>query len=297
MMIPRFLTHGDKVAIVSPSGNIAPEYVHKAVEVLRSWDLEPVVSPHALGQSGRYSGTKEDRTADLQWALDERDIRAIICSRGGYGAVQIVDQLDFTHFELNPKWLLGFSDITVFHWAVAAYEIASLHGIMAKDIAENTEMAGYVRKALFGELDRYSEEGHELNRPGKAAGLIIGGNLSVLCGLRGTHFDVDMTGRILFIEDVGEEPYRIDRFIHNLKLGGIFEDIAGLIVGRFSDYEEDPEMGASLYELIADAVADYEFPVAFGFPAGHVNRNLPLPFGVPAMLTVTRENTELKFRY
>ena len=294
-MQPPILQHGDKIAIISPSGNIDEQFIDGAVKVLESWGLKPVISQYAKGKYGRFAGTKEERTADLQWALDSNEIKAVLCSRGGYGVVQIIDDIDFTHFDLHPKWVIGFSDITVLHLATAAYDIASLHGIMAKDICDQGESAESLHQCLFGEPVHYVVPSHPLNRKGKTRGELIGGNLSVMCGMRGTHLDVTAAGKILFIEDIGEEPYKVDRYLYNLKLGGILEQLSGLIVGQFTEYEEDEEMCATLYELIADAVSEYEYPVCFGFPAGHVKRNLSLPFGIDAKLIVTAEGAELNF--
>jgi muramoyltetrapeptide carboxypeptidase len=294
-MQPPYLQHGDKIAIISPSGNIDTNFIDGTVTVLESWGLKPVIGQFAKGKHGRFAGTKEERTSDLQWALDSNEIKAVLCSRGGYGLVQIIDNIDFTHFDLHPKWVIGFSDITVLHLAIAAYDIASLHGIMAKDICENGEAAESLRKSLFGEKIQYTTAPHPLNREGKTRGELTGGNLSVMCGMSGTHLGVTASGKILFIEDIGEEPYKVDRFLCNLKLSGILEQISGLIVGQFTEYEEDEDMGCTLYDLIADAVSEYDYPVCFGFPAGHVDRNFALPFGVEAKLVVTSNGVDLIF--
>lgn len=291
-----YLQYGDKIAIISPSGNIAPELIDQAANVLESWGLVPVIGKNAKNQYGRFASTPDERRNDLQWAFDQKEIKAIVCSRGGYGLIQIIDEVDFTHFELYPKWLIGFSDITILHLAINAYNIASIHGIMAKDIASNGEPAQRLKQLLFGELPAYNHiTPHLLNRAGKCHAEIIGGNLSVMCGMRGTHFDVDPQGKILFIEDIGEKPYQIDRFIWNLKIGGVLESLSGLIVGQFTEYEEDNEIHATVYELIAKAVSEYDYPVIFDFPAGHIDNNQPLPFGIGAMMTVDENGASLQF--
>jgi muramoyltetrapeptide carboxypeptidase len=295
-MKPPYLQYGDKIAIISPSGDIDPTLIDNAAKILESWDLVPVIGRNAKNKYGRYAGTPKERLEDLQWAFDQKEIKAVICSRGGYGLVQIIDEVDFSHFELYPKWLVGFSDITILHMSIAAYDIASCHGIMAKDISANGKAAAALKKLLFGDLTEYVENGpHPLNRTGNAQGKIVGGNLSVMCGMRGTHFDLDPQGKILFIEDIGEKPYQIDRYIWNLRIGGILEQISGLIVGQFNEYEEDEDMKASVYELIANAVADYNYPVAFGFSAGHIDNNLSLPFGVDTVMSVANEGVSLRF--
>lgn len=295
-MNPPYLQYGDKIAIISPSGNIDPALIDNAAGVLESWGLTPIIGKNAKNQYGRYAGTCAERLEDLQWAFDQKDIKAVLCSRGGYGLVQIIDDVDFSHFELYPKWLIGFSDITILHLAIAAYDISSLHGVMAKDISANREAADRLKQLLFGELSEYSDiTPHPLNRTGKCRGKIIGGNLAVMCGMRGTHFDLDPEEKILFIEDIGEKPYQIDRYIWNLKIGGILEQISGLIVGQFNEYDEDEEMKTTVYELIADAVAEYNYPTLFGFPAGHIDDNYSIPFGVQTTMNVTNDGATLKF--
>jgi muramoyltetrapeptide carboxypeptidase len=295
-MTPPYLQYSDKIAIISPSGNIDPTLIDNAASILESWGLTPVIGKNAKNQYGRYAGTPEERLEDLQWAIDQKDITAVLCSRGGYGLVQIIDDVDFSHFELYPKWLIGFSDITILHLAIAAYDISSLHGVMAKDISANGEAANRLQQLLFGELSEYSDiPPHPLNRTGKCQGKIIGGNLSVMCGMRGTHFDLDPVEKILFIEDIGEKPYQIDRYIWNLKIGGILEQISGLIVGQFNEYDEDEDMKTTVYELIADAVAEYNYPTLFGFPAGHIDDNCSIPFGVQTTMNVANDGATLKF--
>jgi len=297
-MIPPFLKRHDKIAIISPSGNIEDKYIYGAVKVLTEWGFEPVVGEFARGQVGRYSGTIEQRVADLQAAIDDKEIKAILCSRGGYGLVQIIDFIDLSDFEINPKWIIGFSDITVLHAATSNLDVVSIHSIMAKDLTELPADCNQVIKLhnlLIGELPSYTIPTHPLNRAGKTHGEVIGGNLSVLYGLRGTHFDMDGYKKILFIEDLGEEPYHIDRMMYNLKMGGILENINGLIVGQFTNYEEDPLMGKTVYEIIAAAVEDYEYPVCFNFPVGHVENNVPLLIGAEAKFTVSSDEVVLKY--
>lgn len=298
-MVPPFLKHGDKVVIVSPSGNIDSKYIDGAVEVLTEWGLNPEVSEFARGQVGRFSGTVEERVADLQAAIDDEEVKAILCSRGGYGLVQIIDLLDFTTFEINPKWIIGFSDITVLHAVTSAIDVVSLHSIMAKHLTElpaESKPVQMLHDILFGKtLPDCSCEAHPLNRKGTSEGSVVGGNLSVLFGLRGTHFDLDCYQKILFLEDVGEKPYHIDRMMQNLKMGGVLENLKGLIVGQFTEYEEDPLMGKTVYEIIADAVSEYDFPVCFNFPAGHVEENIPLMLGAEITLQVKEDGAIVKY--
>ncbi|MDR3706143.1 MAG: LD-carboxypeptidase [Paludibacteraceae bacterium] len=297
-MIPPFLTPFDKIAIVSPSGNIDVKYIDGAVKCLTEWRLQPIVGEFARGQVGRFSGTVEQRISDLQTAIDDDNIKAIFCSRGGYGLIQIVDNLDFTAFDIHPKWIIGFSDITVLHNATSGIHVVSLHSVMAKHLTEfpHSEPARLVHDILFGQaLPNYIGDRQPLDRNGKVEGKLLGGNLSVLFSLRGTHFDLDTYDKILFIEDIAEKPYYIDRMMQNLKMGGVLENLKGLIVGQFTEYEEDPSMGKTVYEIIADAVSEYDYPVCFNYPAGHVDNNIPLLLGAEVKLSVSNDKVELVY--
>lgn len=298
-MTPPFLKPFDKIAIVSPSGYIESKYIDGAVKVLTEWGLRPVVCECALGQDGRFSGSVEERSNDLQEAIDDVEIKAILCSRGGYGLMQIIDLLDLTSFEIHPKWIIGFSDITVLHSACSTIEVVSIHSIMAKHLTElpiDSLPVSMLHDILFGKaLPNITMKGHELNRIGETEGILVGGNLSVLYGLRGTHFDLDAYEKILFIEDIEEKPYHIDRMMQNLKMGGVLENLTGLIVGQFTDCPEDPLMGKTVYEIIASAVSEYEYPVCFNFPSGHDENNLPLLLGAEVTLHVDNEKVELTY--
>ncbi len=295
MLQPPKLQIGDKAVILSPAGKIDAGLVEKAAVVLSEWGLGVEVSENALCHTGRFSGFVEQRLSDLQQAMDDPDVKLIFCSRGGYGTVHLLDKLDFTGIKQHPKWVIGYSDITVLHAALQSNGIMSIHGPMAKHFAEEGPADISVRftKAIVaGEPIIYdipfANYAH-LNRKGKASGKLFGGNLSVFCGLLGTKYAKIPKKGVLFIEDIGEEPYKVDRFINQLKLAGIFDKISGLIVGQFSDYTEDNDMYLALYESIAQAVAEYDFPVCFDFPAGHVKYNFPLVMGKTARLAV-KEN-------
>ena len=297
-MTPSKLHKSDQIRIVSPSGFIAPEYIDGAKKVLEGWDLKVSVGKFALSEYGRFAGTKEQRIADLQEALNDKDLKAILCSRGGYGLSQIIDKLDFTSFSKHPKWLIGFSDITILHNVISNLGIASIHGIMAKhltELPENPDPVQQLKKILFGEFPTYQIPTQELNRYGITEGKLIGGNLSVLMGMRGTKYDLNYKNNVLFIEDIAEKPYHIDRMMQNLRLSGVLSDISGLIVGQFSDCQEDPLMKQTISEIILDAVKNYDYPVCFNFPAGHVETNLPLILGEKAHLNVNENYVQLKF--
>jgi muramoyltetrapeptide carboxypeptidase len=299
-MIPSFLRAGDNIHIVSPSGAIQPGFIDGATKLLSSWGLKVTEGKYARTEYGRFSGTKDERVADLQQALDDPNVKAILCSRGGYGLAQIIDKIDFSSFAKSPKWLIGFSDITILHNAITALGIASMHGIMTKYLTELPEESDQItsfKNLLFGTPSNFSIKPEAENRPGRAVGKLIGGNLSVMMGMRSTPFDLDFNNNILFIEDVGEKPYQIDRMMQSLRLSGVLKQISGLVVGQFSDYDEDPLMMQSVAEIILAAVSEYDYPVCFNFPAGHVDYNLSFVLGEQAELFVETDKVHLNYKF
>jgi len=297
-MKPAFLKPNDQIRIVSPSGFINPEFIDGATKVLTNWGLQVTEGEFARAEYGRYAGTQEQRIADLQTALNDADVKAVLCSRGGYGIAQIIDKLDFTEFQKSPKWLIGFSDVTILHNAITNLGFASIHGIMAKHLTElsnDAEPVNSLREMLFGTMPTYTFPSHQLNRNGIATGKLIGGNLSVLMGLRGSKFDLEYSEAILFIEDIAETPYHIDRMMQNLRFSGSLAKLSGIIIGQFSDCEEDPLMMKTISEIILSAVQEYNYPVCFNFPAGHVDYNLPLMVGAKIHLEVSSEVSTLAY--
>jgi len=297
---PPLLKSRDKAVIVSPAGKIDADIVDKATSILREWGLKVEVGENALSRVGRFSGSIEQRLSDLQKAMDDAEVNLIFCSRGGYGMVHLLDRLNFDGMIRNPKWVVGYSDITALHSALQSNGIISIHGPMAKHFAEegaSDKAVAYTKTVLTeGRID-YKIEGTEysaLNRKGKTSGRLFGGNLSVFCGILGSRFAAIPKEGILFIEDIGEEPYRVDRMMYQLRLAGVFDNIKGLIVGRFTDYSEDNAMYGPLYKSILEAVVPYTFPVCFGFPVGHVKDNYPLMMGAETALTVTNDQIILK---
>ena len=302
MKRPPFLKLNDRAVIVSPSGNVSPAYVNKAKDILEEWGLIVSISENALQETGRFSGFVEQRLSDLQAAIDNPDVKLIFCSRGGYGAVHLLDRLNFTAIKDNPKWLIGFSDITALHTALQSNGIMSIHGPMAKHFSDegaaNLSVL-YTKAAVSGKDLNYTipVEYPFLNRLGKATGILFGGNLSVYTSLLGSNYIKIPRNGILFLEDIGEEPYRIDRMIYQLKIAGVFNKIKGLIIGRFTEYEEDNRMYGTLYDSILFAVKEFDFPVCFGFPIGHTRINLPIVMGGKATLTIKKDTVLLKQRY
>lgn len=294
MIYPSFLKANDKVVILSPSGKIEAQWVEGLKAVLESYGLLVNVAEHALCENGRFAGTDNERIQDLQEAINDAQVKAIFCSRGGYGLARIIDKIDFSALKSAAKWIVGFSDITALHNALSRVGVASIHGIMAKHITLKSEGLDNLMTMLFGGNVAYEVPAHEFNKVGEAEGELIGGNLSVLYGLRGTPFDLDYKGNILFIEDLGERLYHIDRMIQNLRLGGVFAQISGLVVGQFTDIDDDDSFSGGVYGVIRDAVKDYNIPVCFNFPAGHVDNNQPLKMGANYKLEVLKDKAILK---
>jgi len=297
-LYPPRLENGSKAIIISPSGSIDPEYIEKAGRVLQDWGLVVEKSAHAAGRYGRFGGMPNQRLEDLQAAMDDKNIKLIFCSRGGYGVVQLLDKLKFNRIKKYPKWLVGYSDITALHLAFLRNGIISMHAPMAKHLSEDypDKAAGLIRDALFSGLMEYQEPSHESNCPGKTDGRLFGGNMAVLCGLIGTPFMKVPDKGILFLEDIGEDPYKIDRMMWQLKLSGILKKISGLIAGQFTGCEDDPLMCGTITELIKNMVSDYGYPVAFNFPVGHVKDNYPLIHGGSIHLEVNNDVVTIQNR-
>ncbi len=299
---PAPLQKGDKVWVVSPSSKIEPEILRGGIGCLRQWGLQVKKSHFASSCYGNFSGTVKQRLGDLQSAMDDPDCKAIFCSRGGYGANNLLDQLDFTEFRKHPKWLIGFSDITALHCLWQHEGFVSLHAPMLKHLIEQGKddfCNRTIHDILFGEALAkglsYTTEGHTLNHTGKAEGILRGGNLAVWHGLRGTPYDINPEGTILFIEDVGEKPHAIERMFYNLKLSGFLDKLAGLIVCQFTEFEEHKQLGKELYPALADLLKPYNYPICFGFPVGHVSMNFPMIEGAEVDLKVSKKEVKLKF--
>lgn len=267
------------IRIISPSGVIDPSYIDGATARLRTWGYTVSEGRHARDTWGRFAGTDENRLADIVEALNDPSVDVILCSRGGYGLQRIIDRMPAI-----SKPIIGFSDITALHQLSVISGQPSIHGIMCKHIAtlpEDSEPLVALRNLLAGGAAEYTWDAHPLNTPGDACAPIVGGNLSVLYGLQGTPYSLSKLSYlfpILLIEDIGERHYHIDRMIRNLRMSGVLAHLSGLIVGQFSDCDADPLMQQTVYETIKEAVADYNYPILFNAPFGHVEHNLPLWF-------------------
>lgn len=297
-MTPSFLQKGDQIRIITPSGAIDPSLIDGAKSTLESWGLNVTEGEFARTAFGRFGGTKEQRISDIQAAFDDPQVKAILCSRGGYGVAQLIDAIDFTKFKQAPKWLIGFSDITILHNAISNNEVASIHGIMAKHLTElpaECEQVVGLKKILFGELPHYQIPTHPLNKLGTTNGKLVGGNLSVIAGMIGTPFDLTYEGNILFLEEISEQPYHIDRMLQNLRLSGALAKLKGVVIGQFEGCDEDPQMMQTLSETIRDAFKDFDYPICFNFPAGHLDYNLPLVMGENVKLEVNNKESRLHY--
>ncbi len=288
--IPPYLKKGDTIGITCPAGFMAAAKAQTCIDTLQRWGYQVMVGKTLGSNSTNYfSSTDEERRDELQAMLDDKSIHAILCGRGGYGAGRIIDQLDFTKFKKNPKWIIGFSDITVLHSHIYSnLKIATLHAAMAAAFNEGeNEFIQSLQKALTGKKVKYKCAVHPFNKPGTASGDLVGGNLSLLAHLTGTVSDINTKNKILFIEDVGEYIYNVDRMMYQLKRSGKLKIIAGLIVGKFSEMKDtERPFGQTAEEVIRDAVKEYDYPVCFNFPVSHEKENYALKIGVKYKLTV-----------
>jgi muramoyltetrapeptide carboxypeptidase len=296
MQTPAYLKKGDTVAIIATARKISEEEIKPAIAFLESYGLNVICGAHLYKADNQFAGTDEQRTSDLQWALDNKEIKAIIIARGGYGTVRLLEHIDFTEFKKYPKWLVGYSDVTVLHSAIHRLGIASLHATMPLIFSKNKEATKSLVDALFGAHEQIQLEPHFFNKTGTATGELVGGNLSLLFTLSGTPYDIDTTNKILFIEDLDEYLYHIDRMMMQLKLSGKLKHLAGLVIGGMTDMKDNAiPFGKTEEDIILDAVKEYNYPVCFDFPAGHIDRNLALYFGRTVELNVQSQNVSLKF--
>ncbi|MFN8352904.1 MAG: LD-carboxypeptidase [Spirosomataceae bacterium] len=293
MKQPNFLKPGDTVGIVALAGKVNPSAVEPAVAILQSWGLTVEIGTSVASGYFQFAGTDEVRRHDFQQFLDNPNVRAIFSARGGYGSSRILDDLDFSGFLQHPQWLVGFSDITAVHAHVHNLGVMSIHGPMPKSFTqEGGELAlETLQKALFGEPLRVEVAPHPLNRLGTATAPMIGGNLCLLAHLIGSKSDVSTDGKILFLEDVGEKVYNLDRMMLQLRRAGKLSNLAGLLVGQFTDLADyDTPFGKTAWEIVAEHTAAYSYPVCYDFPVGHVPDNRAIVCGATAQLHVGSED-------
>lgn len=293
---PSYLKKGDTVLLIATARKRSKEAVQPAIDILQSWGLKVETGENIYKEHHQFAGTNEERAKDLQWAINHPTAKAIIVTGGGYGTIPIIDKVNFKPLLKHPKWFVGYSDVTVVHSRLHHLKISSIHGTMAFQFTKNKEATESLRNALFGKKLRYTVPPSALNRRGVAEGEIIGGNLSILYAISGSVDDIPFKNKILFIEDLDEQLYHIDRMILQLKRSDKLKHLKGLIVGGMSDMKDNAvPFGKTAEEIIADAVAEYSYPVCFNFPAGHIENNHAIYFGKKAKLTVSSNKVNLAY--
>ena len=299
---PENLKIGDTISIIAPSGVLKDyeQYMDKSISLMESWGLNVVLGSTIYESYGHFSSTDINREKDFQNAIDDNKIKAIWCARGGYGAMRIIDNINYDNLLKNPKWVIGYSDITAIHNDIHNLGVESLHGVMCKsleDISVDDDSIKKLKDVIFGEGQlKYLIEGNEYNITGEASGKLVGGNLTLLQSLLQSKSSIETTKKIIFIEEVGEYLYHIDRMLHSLKRADYFSKCSGLIVGDFTDIKiNETKFGKNLYEIINEIAEEYNFPVIYGFPAGHGQKNLPLIFGRNVEITVSENKSEIRF--
>ena len=296
MIIPSKINKGDEVILVAPSRKVDLSALEKTEEWLKKQGLIPLRGEHILKVEGIFAGSDRDRNHDLQWAFDHPTAKVIWCYRGGYGSVRLLENINPSRFLEKPKWIMGFSDITFLHcFSNIILNTASIHATMPINVPDNTSKSmKSLSDFLFEGSLQYEWEENENNKHGQIKGKIVGGNLSVLCATLGTNYQPDFEGNILFIEDIDEYYYAIDRLFWQLKFAGVFHHIKGLILGHFSKMKDNKiPFGLSIEEMVLEKIQEFDFPVAFNFPGGHENENWTLPFGVDMNFTVTKNQINL----
>ena len=297
MITPPYLQKGDTVAILATARKHIVKSMQPTIDLLESWGLHVVIGKSIGLEENQLAGNDEQRAADLQEQLDNPNIKAIWCARGGYGTVRVVDLIDFTQFKKSPKWLVGFSDVTVLHNHLNTMGYKSIHGIMPISLAKaSKEAIESLRLSLFGQPLQYAIDPHPMNRLGKATGELVGGNLSILYSVLGSPSAIDCTDKILYIEDLDEYLYHIDRMMMNLKRNGCLESLKGIIVGSMTDMKDnDIPWGKNALEIVQDVTKQYNIPVIFNFPAGHIHDNRALILGNNVTIEVTENCSTVVF--
>ncbi|BDQ12182.1 S66 peptidase family protein [Sediminibacterium sp. TEGAF015] len=296
---PPFLKKGDTIAITCPAGYMEAANIKTCVKTLQGWGFQVLIGKTVGSDSTNYfSGTDEERRDELQAMLDEPSVKAILCGRGGYGVTRIIEQLNFTAFKKNPKWIIGFSDITVLHsYLFSKCKVASLHAPMANAFNKGGANGPYVQslyKSITGKKNQYACKPYAKNKLGKATGALVGGNLALLAHLAGSSLLYKTKGAILFIEDVGEYLYNIDRMIIQLKRAGVLRQLSGLIIGGFTDTKDTVRpFGKKVEQIIAEHIVEYDYPVCFHFPVSHAKANVSLKVGLPVSLRVTNQSVTM----
>ncbi len=299
MITPQYLTKGDTIGLISTARKITANELEPSIKCLTNEGFNVVTAPNVFGDFHQFAGTDEQRIADFEWMINNPDVKAILCIRGGYGTARIIDHIDFSRFIENPKWVCGYSDVTVLHAHIHNFGIKTIHSTMPINFPTDGSINNSIQTlfdTLRGDHLSYQTKPNKLNREGLCQGVIIGGNLSILYSIQGTASEIDTHNKILFIEDLDEYLYHIDRMISSLKRGNKIAPIAGLIIGGMTDMHDNTiSFGMSAEQIIYNAVKEFNFPVCFNFPAGHIENNLALTMGSKITLEVTKEKSTITF--
>lgn len=295
-LIPPYLKKGDTILVIGTARARSRESLKPAMDLLKAWGLKVVPGKNLYKISHQFAGTDAERTHDLQWAIEHKTARAVLIAGGGYGTLRIIDRVNIKPLLKFPKWFVGYSDTTVVHARLAKLGVAAIHGTMAFQFAKNEAATLSVKRLLFGENLTYDVVPHELNRAGSAKAELVGGNLSLLYALSGSVDDIDTRNKILFIEDLDEQLYHIDRMMLQLKRSGKLKHLKGLLVGGMTEMKDNAvPYGKTAEQIIFDAVKEYRYPVCFNFQAGHIERNTALYLNRKVHLTVTKNKTDLSY--
>jgi len=295
MILPNSLNKGDKIGLVSTARYISPIELKTAIEILKEWGLNVILGVNIFCNNEQFAGTDLERASDLQMMINDNSIKAILCTRGGYGTARIIDLIDFTNLFTHPKWIIGYSDITVLHTHINKLGLSSLHATMPINFNTNTSNAlQSMHACLFKQQQQVTSPTYYLNKNGCVNAEIVGGNLSVIYSLLGSKSDIDTVGKILFLEDLDEYLYHIDRMVLNLKRNNKFSPLKGLIIGAMEDMHDNTiSFGKSVNEIIYEHTSDYNFPICFNFPAGHISNNTSLILGKNSELEINNNNVNL----
>jgi muramoyltetrapeptide carboxypeptidase len=295
--VPPFLKKGDTILIISTARARSLEEIQPAIDIIGGWGLKVELGKYLFEKFNQFAGTEEHRAKDLQWAIDHQDAKAILMAGGGYGTMQVIDKVNFKPLLKSPKWFIGYSDSTVIHSRLAKMKIPCLHATMAFQFIKNRYATAALKDLLFGNKIKYDIEINSLNRSGKSSAQIVGGNLSLIYALSGSVDDLDTKGKILFIEDLDEQLYHIDRMMLQLKRSGKLKNLKGLIVGGMSEMKDNTvPYGKTAEEIIINRVQEYKYPVCFNFPAGHIVNNMPLYLNKTAYLSVSKNKVSLLYQ-
>lgn len=299
MIIPQKINLGDKIGIVSTARKISIEELNPAIEIIQSWGLEVVLGKFLFEENNQFAGTIEQRVCDFQEMINNDNIKAVLCARGGYGTIQIIDKIDFSNLYINPKWIIGYSDITILHSHLNRLGISSIHATMPINFSTNTKKSlDSLKNTLLGTKNIIVSRTNNFNRLGVVKSKIVGGNLSILHSLLGSNSDIDTDQKILFLEDLDEYLYHIERMIINIKRNGKFTNLKGLIIGGMGDMHDNSiPFGKTPEEIISDQVREYRFPICFGFPSGHLFDNRSIKLGVDSVLEINENGVNLSQDY